>query len=322
MKECMITAETVHTTIRKRKKEIHKGHCGRILLVAGSEGMMGAAVLSCRSALRSGAGLVQLAVPKELFPVAQAAVLEATCRTRAFSAEDLARYDAVAAGPGLGTERKSVEVIRILLEEYEGPLVLDADALNIIADEKNGLLPLLQKRNGETIITPHMGEARRLLPETEKAPADASEHAESGPGAAAGEHTAVGQSAGRVDFAGKLARLTGAVTVLKGAGTIVATPAGASYTNTTGNPGMATGGSGDVLTGMIAGLWGQKQPEKDGGWRRITALEAAVSGVYLHGLAGDLAAEELGEYGMIAGDIAGKVPEAIRKVLEGTPEGW
>lgn len=310
MKECMITAETVHTIIRKRKKEIHKGHCGRILLVAGSEGMMGAAVLSCRSALRSGAGLVQLAVPKELFPVAQAAVLEATCRTRAFSAEDLARYDAVAAGPGLGTERKSVETVRVLLEEYEGPLVLDADALNIIADPKNQMLTLLWKRKGETIITPHLGEARRLLPEMEKAPAGAWEHA-----AAYG-------SAGRMDFAKRLAKLTGAVTVLKGAGTIVATPAGDSYTNTTGNPGMATGGSGDVLTGMIAGLWGQKQPEKDGGWRRITALEAAVSGVYLHGLAGDLAAEELGEYGVIAGDIAGKVPEAIRKVLEGTPEGW
>ena len=301
MKQCIISAELVQNSIRKRKREIHKGHCGRILLVAGSEGMMGAAVLSCRSALRSGGGLVQLAVPNELFPVAQGAVPEATCRPRSFSAGDLARYDAVAAGPGLGTDRESVETVRCLLEHYEGNLVLDADALNGIAEPENGLMNLVRNRKGETIITPHPGEAARLL----QMP----------------EITGVTDSVRRTDFAKKLAEMTGAVAVLKGADTIVATPGGDSYTNTTGNPGMATGGSGDVLTGMIAGLWGQKQACEDGGLRRIAAWEAAVCGVFLHGLAGDLAAEALGEYGMIAGDIAEKIPFAIRQILERKPEG-
>ncbi len=301
MKQCIISAEMVHNSIRKRKREIHKGHCGRILLVAGSEGMMGAAVLSCRSALRSGSGLVQLAVPNELFPVAQVAVPEATCRPRSFSAGDLARYDAVAAGPGLGTDRESVETVRCLLEGYEGNLVLDADALNVIAEPGNHLMDLVRSRKGQTIITPHPGEAGRLL----QMP----------------EITGVTDSVRRMDFAKKLAEKTGAVAVLKGADTIVATPGGDSYTNTTGNPGMATGGSGDVLTGMIAGLWGQKQTCEDGGLRWLAAWEAAVCGVFLHGLAGDLAAEELGEYGMIAGDIAEKIPFAIRQILERKPEG-
>ena len=301
MKQCIISAEMVHNSIRKRKREIHKGHCGRILLVAGSEGMMGAAVLSCRSALRSGSGLVQLAVPNELFPVAQVAVPEATCRPRSFSAGDLARYDAVAVGPGLGTDRESVETVRCLLEGYEGNLVLDADALNVIAEPGNHLMDLVRSRKGQTIITPHPGEAGRLL----QMP----------------EITGVTDSVRRMDFAKKLAEKTGAVAVLKGADTIVATPGGDSYTNTTGNPGMATGGSGDVLTGMIAGLWGQKQTCEDGGLRRLAAWEAAVCGVFLHGLAGDLAAEELGEYGMIAGDIAEKIPFAIRQILERKPEG-
>ena len=114
-----------------------------------------------------------------------------------------------------------------------------------------------------------------------------------------------------------LAELTGAAVVLKGAGTVVAMEDCASYINTTGNPGMATGGSGDVLTGIIAGLWGQTQTEPDGTERKLTAHEAAVCGVFVHGLAGDLAAEELGEYGMIAGDIAGKTPLALKRILEG-----
>lgn len=298
----MITAELVQTKIRKRRKEIHKGDCGRILLVAGSEGMMGAAVLACRAALKSGAGLVQLAVPRSLFPVAQVAVPEATCRTRSFSPEDLARYDAVAVGPGLGTDEKSVEAVKFILEFYEGPLVLDADALNIIADPENQLLLLLQVRRGQTIVTPHIGEARRLLGED-------------------GAKYFAGNEEERLAMANALMELTGTTVVLKGMGSLVATGGEATYINTTGNPGMATGGSGDVLTGIIAGLWGQKQPEDgsdcSGRFRKLTAHEAAACGVYLHGLAGDLAAEELGEYGITAGDIAEKTPLAVKKILEG-----
>lgn len=297
---CMITAETVKNSIERRNREIHKGDCGRVLLVAGSEGMMGAAILSLRGALRSGAGLVQLSVPKPLFPIAQVAVPEATCRTRSFTKEDLDCFDAVAVGPGFRTNSESVETLESILELYDGPLVLDADALNIVAEPKYGFFGKLKGRarrgepGGETIITPHLGEARRLLA-----------------GSGIGED-AIDLRGEREVAALELAGATGATVVLKGAGTIVATQGKKTYTNTTGNPGMATGGAGDVLTGIIAGLWGQKQPHG-----KLSAEEAAVCGVFLHGLAGDLAAERLGEYGLVAGDIAAELPFAIRQVLEG-----
>lgn len=297
MNQCIITGDLVKTKIRKRRKEIHKGDCGRVLIVAGSEGMMGAAVLACRAALRSGAGLVQLAIPENLFPVAQIAVPEATCRKRSFSPEDLAKYDAVAAGPGLGTSKESVEAIRNILEFYSGPLVLDADGLNVVAEEENGLLPLLQNRSGQTVITPHIGEAKRLLPDF--------------------RWSSEALDAVRSLMADRLKEKTGAAVVLKGSESLVAAGDFATYINTTGNPGMATGGSGDVLTGLIAGLWGQKQPTAYGGWERLSGLDAAVCGVYLHGLAGDLAARELGEYGFIASDIVEKIPFAVKKILEG-----
>lgn len=313
MNQCIITGDLVKTKIRKRRKEIHKGDCGRVLIVAGSEGMMGAAVLACRAALRSGAGLVQLAIPKDLFPVAQIAVPEATCRQRSFSPEDLAKYDAVAAGPGLGTSKESVEVIRSILEFYSGPLVLDADGLNVVAEEENGLLPLLRNRRGQTVITPHIGEAKRLLPNFHW-PKDFRWSSE-----VSGESgmQASMQVDARSQMADMLKEKTGAAVVLKGSESLVAAGDFATYINTTGNPGMATGGSGDVLTGLIAGLWGQKQPTDDGGWERLSGLDAAVCGVYLHGLAGDLAARELGEYGLIASDIVEKIPFAVKKILEG-----
>lgn len=315
MNQCIITGDLVKTKIRKRRKEIHKGDCGRVLVVAGSEGMMGAAVLACRAALRSGAGLVQLAIPENLFPVAQIAVPEATCRKRSFSLEDLAKYDAVAAGPGLGTSKESVEVIRNILEFYSGPLVLDADGLNVVAEEENGLLPLLQNRSGQTVITPHIGEAKRLLPDF-RWPQDFRGSSEVS-GASRASGLAEVQGTVRSQMADRLKEKTGAAVVLKGSESLVAAGDFATYINTTGNPGMATGGSGDVLTGLIAGLWGQKQPTDDGGWERLSGLDAAVCGVYLHGLAGDLAARELGEYGLIASDIVEKIPFAVKKILEG-----
>ena len=291
---CMITEEIVKNRIERRKREIHKGDCGRVLIVSGSEGMMGAAILACRGALRSGAGLVQLMIPKELFPIAQAAVPEATCLSRTFPA-DLQRYDAVALGPGLGTGEQSVEGVKYILRSYEGPLVLDADGLNIVASCR--LFEDLRKRKGKTVITPHMGEAERLLKQ------------------GFGENDTFSYRSSRYEdrlcIALALREITGAVVVLKGASTIVATSEGKTYINTTGNPGMATGGSGDVLTGLIAGLWAQKSGES-----RLNGEEAAVCGVFLHGLAGDLAAEFLGEYGLIAGDIADSIPFAIKKILE------
>ena len=286
MTESIITEKTVKNIIERRKREIHKGSCGRILIAAGSVGMAGAAVLAARGALRSGAGLVQLSVPAGIFPIVQTGVLEATCLTDSLDNIDLSRYNAAAAGPGLGDSRESVEKVRILLDSFDGPLVLDADGLNIAAREE--FFDLMRARGGRLIITPHMGEARRLMAK------DFSEKMT------------------RRELAEALADKSGAVTVLKGAGTVVAAKGRKTYTNTTGNPGMATAGSGDVLTGIITSLCGQRH--SDG--RPIEPLEAALAGVYIHGLAGDLGAEEKGEYGLIAGDIAEYTALAVKKILE------
>ena len=286
MTESIITEKTVKNIIERRNREIHKGSCGRILIAAGSVGMAGAAVLSARGALRSGAGLVQLSVPQEIFPIVQTGVIEATCLTASLDQIDLSRYNAAAAGPGLGDSRESVEKVRILLDSFDGPLVLDADGLNIAAREV--FFDLMRARGGRLIITPHMGEARRLMAK------DFSEKMT------------------RRELAEALAEKAGAVTVLKGAGTVVAAEGRKTYTNTTGNPGMATAGSGDVLTGIITSLCGQRH--SDG--RPIEPLEAALAGVYIHGLAGDLGAEEKGESGLIAGDIAEYTALAVKKIIE------
>lgn len=292
MSERIITEEIVKNIIERRKREIHKGDCGRILIAAGSLGMAGAAVLSARGALRSGAGLVQLSVPVEIFPAVQAGVMEATCLTESLEETDLSRFDAAAAGPGLGDRHYSVEKVKRLLENFDGPLVLDADGLNIAAE--HDFFGLMRARKGNLIITPHIGEARRLMGED-----FSSDFADLG-------------KTTRKELAVALAEKTGAVTVLKGAGTVVATADGKTYTNTTGNPGMATAGSGDVLTGIIVSICGQKRA--DGG--RRTPLEAALAGVFIHGLAGDLGAEEKGEYGLTAGDIAEYTAYAVKRISE------
>ena len=282
----IITIKNVKNIIERRNREIHKGSCGRILIAAGSVGMAGAAVLAARGALRSGTGLVQLHVPAEIFPIVQTGVLEATCLTQSLDNIDLSRYNAAAAGPGLGDSRESVEKVRILLDSFDGPLVLDADGLNIAAREE--YFDLMRARGGMLIVTPHMGEARRLMGK------DFSEKMT------------------RHELAEALAQKTGAVAVLKGAGTVVAAEGQKTYTNTTGNPGMATAGSGDVLTGIVTSLCGQRH--SDG--RPIEPLEAALAGVFIHGLAGDLGAEDKGEYGLTAGDIAEYTASAVKKILE------
>ena len=286
MPESIITEKTVKNIIERRPREIHKGSCGRILIAAGSVGMAGAAVLSARGALRSGAGLVQLSVPAEIFPIVQTGVLEATCLTSSLDNMDLSRYNAAAAGPGLGDSRQSVEKVRILLDCFDGPLVLDADGLNIAARED--FFDMMRARNGQLIITPHLGEAKRIM----------------------GKDFSPEMT--RLQLAEALAEKTGAVTVLKGAGTVVAAEGRETYTNTTGNPGMATAGSGDVLTGIITSFCGQRH--SDG--RSIEAFDAALAGVFIHGLAGDLGAEDKGEYGLTAGDIAEYTAIAVRKILE------
>ncbi len=283
MKDSIITKEFVQTIIGKRHKEIHKGDCGRVLIVAGSVGMAGAAVLAARSALRCGSGLVQVAIPKELFPIVQVGVPEATCLERDFAKIDLGLYDSVAVGPGLGESKESIEVVKYLLENYDGPMVMDADALNVVAH--NEFFDLLRNRTN-VVITPHLGEAKRL----------------------------VGEFCNREETLQALRDKIGAITVLKGHATLVATGDDKTYINTTGNPGMATAGSGDVLTGIIASLMGQRSMiDAEGG--RISADFATLCGVFIHGLAGDLAAKDLGEYGLVAGDIAYYTAMALKEIL-------
>ena len=275
----LITQAYVNTFIKKRERDIHKGNCGKVLVYAGSKGMAGAAVLCARAALRAGAGLVRISVPEELFPILQVGVPEATCITRERLFEDLMQYSAIAIGPGLGDEIKNGAIIKKMIYMTDKPVVIDADGLNLLRDD----LEFMRSAKGALVITPHPGEAARLL-----------------------GRNASDVNRDRIGTAKELAAVTGAVTVLKGAGSVVATPEGKTYINTTGNPGMATGGSGDVLTGVIAALAGQG----------LDSEAAAVAGVYLHGLAGDLASDQMGEYGLIAGDIADTVALAIKSILE------
>ena len=275
----LITKSYVNTFIKKRDRDIHKGDCGKILIYTGSKGMAGAAVLCARAALRTGAGLVRVSVPEELFPILQIGVPEATCLPRERLLEDLMQYTAIVIGPGLGVDAENGVLIKKILRATERPVVLDADGLNLLKGE----LHVMKEARAKLILTPHPGEAARLL-----------------------GRTAAEINADRLKSAGELASHTGAVTVLKGAGSVVATPEGKTYINTTGNPGMATGGSGDVLSGMIASLAGQG----------LDSESAAIAGVYLHGLAGDLARDRMGEYGLIATDIADMAALAIKSVLE------
>ena len=278
MMDSIITKEFVQTIIEKREREIHKGDCGRILIVAGSHGMAGAAILAATAALRTGSGLVQVAIPKELFPIVQVGIPEATCLERDLRNLDLSLYDAIAVGPGLGQSDESIDAVKYLLANYDGKMVLDADGLNILA--YNNLFDLIKNKEN-IVITPHMGEARRLLGYLKE---------------------------GRKETAIELYNKTKAITVLKGHATVVATDNEKTYINTTGNPGMATAGSGDVLTGIITSLLGQGK----------SAKEAALAGVFVHGLAGNLAAETVGEYGLIAGDIAYYTAIALKEISGAT----
>ncbi len=253
----------------RRDRNAHKGNFGHVLVVAGKRGMAGAAVLSAGAALRSGCGLVTVHVPegeRSVIHIAHPSAIVSPDSADCFSElpEDMTKYTAVGAGPGLGTSVKTVAALGRLMDAGL-PMVLDADALNIISmhPEYAGRIPR------GSVLTPHIGELRRLL--------------KSG-------WTDEGQ---RNEMVRALAESTGAVVVVKGANTMICPPSGHLKFNTTGNPGMAKGGSGDVLAGLVAGLLA----------RGFDAEDAAIAGVFLHGAAGDRAAELFGEESMNASDI-------------------
>jgi hydroxyethylthiazole kinase-like uncharacterized protein yjeF len=274
----------------------HKGSYGHALLVAGSLGKSGAAVLAGRGALRSGAGLVTVATPLDVLPTVAAgapemmtAPLTATeAGTASLRNLDYARFrdiardkSVVAIGPGLSTQNETQQFIRTIVLETELPIILDADGLNAYA----GMADHLNERHAPVLaLTPHPGEMARLLGITTK-----------------------DVQARRLDVALEAAAKWRAHVILKGFHTILATPSGNVYFNTTGNPGMATGGTGDVLTGILAGLTAQFGTAD---WPRVLGL-----GIYLHGLAGDIAALRVGEAPLIASDLIEAIPEAYARVL-------
>ena len=274
--------------ISSRKPDTHKGDYGRVLVLAGSSGMTGAACLCSTAALRAGAGVVTLGIPESLHGIVASKL---TCvmthplpETHVKTLSELGRqdiidfsqrFDVVAIGPGLSQYTETKRLVLWLLQALDRPIVLDADGINALADNPGAL----DKIKKQIIITPHPGEMARLL---------------------GGFSTKEVQSK-RLEISKMFVRGRNNVTlVLKGYRTIVIDNE-KFYVNETGNPGMATAGAGDVLTGMIAALLGQQYPP----------FEAAQLGVYLHGLAGDFAAQEMGEISMIATDILDKLPKVF-----------
>lgn len=267
----------VNDRLLQRKANSHKGDYGRVLIVAGSQGMTGAAVLASRGALRSGSGLTYLAVPKLLVNLVDSMTPEVI--TLPFDKINKILPDAIAIGPGLGTSKTIKKMFQTFFP-CAVPTVIDADAINVLASDLGLLRKQKDNRHAQLIITPHPGEMARLM----------------------GRSVNIIQKH-REKFAKKFATEYGCIVVLKGNKTVVANHSGEVFVSDSGNPGMACGGVGDVLTGMIAGLLGQG----------FSPWDAAVTAVHLHGLAGDLAAKEKTMAGMIASDLVEKIPDAISK---------
>ena len=266
--------------IRKRRKFSHKGTFGHGLLIAGSYGMMGAAVLAARACLRSGIGLLTTHVPKDGYEIMQTAVPESIVsidksKKHFTSLPELKKYSAIAIGCGIGQGKHTRAAFHKLLDKVKRPCVIDADALNILSNDKK----LLKDLPDNTILTPHPGEFDRLF----------------------GKSDSAWERLMKQKAAAEKYKIT---IILKGAYTSIAVADGRVFFNPTGNPGMATGGSGDILTGMILSFLSQG----------YDTLQSAINAVYLHGLAGDMAALKTSEESLIATDLADELINAIKKM--------
>jgi len=288
----LVEGRTVLPFFGKRKRDAHKGSYGHVLVVAGSVGMTGAAALAGRAALRMGAGLVTVATAESALPVVARSMAElmteplAETPEKTIAAEALPRAlvllkgkNAVLLGPGLSTHPSTAGFVHGLLPKIRIPAVVDADGLNIVAADPD----ILRRLSAPAVLTPHPGEFARLAGRTA---AEVLKH--------------------RLELVPEFAAKYGVTVVLKGYRTLVASPDGRVFVNPTGNPGMATGGSGDVLGGLIAS---QVVQEKD-------FLGAVLSAVFVHGLAGDIAAEKLGERAVTAGDLVRYLPPALKALAE------
>ena len=276
-----VDQELIGTLLPRRKRDTHKGDYGKVLLLCGSRGFTGAAALAVRGALRTGAGLVYLGVPESIYAIEAVKLTEPVIfplpdeggMLSSLACDEIRKYlpkmDAVVFGCGTGIGPGTAEILRMLLKETDCPLVLDADGITLVSRHKD----ILRSRTSPTLLTPHDGEFARLDP-------------------CGGD---------RVEETMAMARELGCVILRKGCRTLV-TDGNECWENTAGNPGMATGGSGDVLAGIIVSLLGQG----------LDPVLAAACGAWLHGRAGDLCAEKLGEYGMLPGDLVEELPRLLK----------
>jgi ADP-dependent NAD(P)H-hydrate dehydratase / NAD(P)H-hydrate epimerase len=277
----LLTLSMIRSFFRKRKRFSHKGSFGHVLLAGGSHGKMGAMVLAVRASLQSGSGLTTAFIPSSGYDIMQATVPEAMVITGEDDLHlsglpgDIEKYSSIGAGPGMGVHPDSLRSLSFLIRRFTGPMVIDADAINCLALEKN----LLEQLPAGSILTPHPKEFDRLF----------------------GEHSSDFE---RWDKAEEVSKKYNIIIVLKGHHTLICLPEGLRYFNSTGNSGLAKGGTGDVLTGLIASLLAQG----------YAAPQAAMMGVYLHGLAGDLASAALTEETMTASDLVNYFTKAFQTI--------
>jgi ADP-dependent NAD(P)H-hydrate dehydratase / NAD(P)H-hydrate epimerase len=294
LKTFLIESSDVRQAIPKRSIHAYKYSVGKVLVIAGSKGMTGAAAMCAMSALRSGAGAVMLGVPESVYPILARKLTEVmtfplpTTNEGSLSLkavegirEKFSWADVMVIGPGLSQQHETQQLVIKLLQEYEGKTLIDADGLNALA--ASGISQLRSGR-GFYILTPHVGEFSRLF----KNPSDEIEQQ-------------------RIEVARDAAKRTKATIVLKGVPTVTVSENGSVVLNSTGNPGMATAGSGDVLSGIIAALWAEG----------LGNAEAAWAGVYLHGLSGDIAAKKFGERSLVATDLIESLPAAFQSLEAG-----
>lgn len=287
----LLTAETIGLLVRERRRAAHKGDFGHLIVLAGARGKSGAALLCGGAALRVGTGLVTLTGPASLNSIFSSVLLEAMtvpfperpdgslALDEGAAAQALQGKSAVAFGPGVGVSTDTIGLTRWLLTQSELPMVIDADGLNCLATDPGALLGA----RGPVVLTPHPGEMARLMN---------MRNAE--------------VQARRLEIARSFATQHRCYLILKGSHTVIAAPDGRAWVNTTGNPGMASGGMGDVLTGILGGLLAQGYPPE----------EACTLGVFLHGYAGDLAAQEKGEAGILARDVIERLPGGLRALRQ------
>jgi len=302
----LVQKEDIRSLLPARPKYSHKGTYGHVLIIAGSRGKTGAALMAAKACLRTGAGLVTIGIPESLVNTFQSRVTEEMILplpdkgngTLSIKAADVIldflkmRGKVLAIGPGLSVDRELSRLVRLLIQESSVPIVIDADGLNAVADKT----AVLEKSRAPIILTPHTGEMSRLLNKESAGRNQISR--------VAGLWEEIEKD--RINIALAFARKTKTCLVLKGVPTITATPQGKVFINTTGNSGMATAGTGDVLTGIISAWLAQG----------LSAGDASTLGVFLHGLAGDIAAGKKGQNSLIASDIINNIPKALSSMRD------